>query len=166
MEELIERIKNIHTDCHILINQSAGRILPVAGNLGVFCQSEEEYDHFLALSKGITFPSNNPNQKYFELKESITIQAKEDIPEASYTHLYIRKPDPTPYGNFLGDIDFVMESDEYKNLKKLVGNGKINGAEIYDRPGWDTIQITNPDINSVAYVSTKDFAKRVRVKFD
>jgi len=166
MKEFIERIKNIHTDCHMLINQSVGRFLPVAGNLGVFCQSEEEYDHFLVLSEEITFPSSNPNQKYFELKEPIGIQAKDDIPGAAYTHLYIRKPDPSPYGRYFGDIDFVMVSDEYKGFKELVNKDEIIGTEMYDRPGWDTIQITNPDINSVAYVSTKDFAEKVRVKFD
>ena len=41
----------------------------------------------------------------------------------------------------------------------------IKGAEMYDRPGWDTIQISDPNINAVAYVSTKEFAEKVRVRF-
>jgi hypothetical protein len=83
-----------------------------------------------------------------------------------YTHLYIRKPDPTPYGQYNGDVDFVLSGDEYVELKKLLLDGEeIKVAQIYDRVGWDTIQLIWPGINSVGYISTKEFAEKVRVRF-
>jgi hypothetical protein len=126
----------------------------------------EEYKEFEEVRKRITRASDNPKQKYFELKDPIVIEASPDTPEDRYTHLYIRKPDSTPFGKYLGDIDFVMEPEEYKDLKDFVRGGKVEGAKLYDRPGWDTVQITDPNIDSVAFVSTNEFAEKVRVRFD
>ena len=157
---LLKIINQIHTDCHKLCFQALGEHLPVAGNIGVFCHSKNEYELFTKIRGELTYPSDNPNQKYFLLKEPIVIGS------ATYTHLYIRKPDPTPYGKYLGDVDFIMEEQEYSEFKNSVQNGLIKGAEIYDRPSWETVQITDQNINSVAYISTKEFSEKVRVKFD
>ncbi len=60
-----------------------------------------------------------------------------------------------------------MENKEYEDYKTRVLAGEvIAGVEIYDRPGWDTIQLTDPKIHSVAYISTRDFSEKVRAKFD
>ncbi len=160
----MEEINKIHFDCHELCKMALGKYLPVAGNIGIFTHTQEEYDRLSEQKDEITFASDNPAQKYFLLKKPIVIPAEGDYPQAVYTHLYIRKPDPSSYGQYLGDIDFIIDHHEYKNLKQSVTD--IKGAEIYDRPGWDTIQLTNPKINSVAYVSTIEFAEKVRVKFD
>lgn len=164
MNELLNRIKDIHENCYTLIINSMGQNLEVAGNIGVFCQNDKEFVQLKKLQKILTKESDNQNQKYFELLKPITIKSDKGLPEAIYTHLYIRKPDPTPYGKYKGDIDFIMATKDYELAKQNVKS--INGAELYDRPGWDTIQITSPEVSSVAYISTKEFSKKVRVKFD
>lgn len=165
MQKLHQRIREIHFGCHRLVKMALEKYLPVVGNVGVFCQTDEEYEGFLKLSQQLTKLSDNPKQKYFELEEPMVILAERDVPEAEYTHLYIRKPDPTPFGQYLGDIDFVMERDEYIDFKRSVKAGKVKGAEIYDRPGWDAVMITNPNINSAAFVMTKPSTEKVRVMF-
>lgn len=166
MKNLLQRIKTIHNDCHKLIKQTTNYYLPVAGNIGIFCQSENEFKTFLKLKKEIIFPSDNPDQKYFQLKEPIVIPCENNIPKAKYTHLYIRKPDPSPFGQYLGDIDFTMKPNNYKKFKKKVAKRKIKGADLYDRPKWDMIQVTDPNIPSIAFITTKDFAEKIRVKIN
>ena len=163
--QLIETIKHIHFACHKLCKQSLGEYLVSSGNMGVFSQSKDEYKNFTRIREELTEPASNPDQKYYRLYEPIVISAEGNTPVSIYTHLYIRKPDSTPYGKYLGDVDFVLDEAEYLELKNSVINAKIKDAEMYDRPGWDTIQITDPAINAVAYVSTKEFAEKVRVKF-
>ncbi len=165
-ERLTQRIERTHKDCHKLLKQALGYYLPVAGNIGIFCQSEEEYNNFIVFKDQNTYPSDNPNQKYFQLLEPVTISISDQLPKATYTYLYIRKPDPSPYGKYLGDVDFVMESSDYESLVERVENGEVEYASLYDRPGWDTIQIIDPNVRSVAYISTKEFSEKVRVKFD
>ena len=164
-QELLNRIKHINFVCQKLCKITLGRYLKVSGNIGVFSQSVEEYKIFTKVRDEITEPSTNPNQKYYHLYNPIIIPAEIDIPETTYTHIYIRKLDSTPYGRYLGDVDFVLDSGEYIELKNKVLSGTVKGAEIYDRPGWDTIQLTTPNFDCVAYVSTKEFAEKVRVKF-
>lgn len=162
--KLTKVIERIHLDCHKLCQQALNKYLPVAGNVGIFCHSDSEQDALNKISKDLTYPSGNPDQKYFQLKGPIAIRSGR-TPLAVYTHLYIRRPDPSEYGRYLGDIDFVTDTIEYQKLKQLTEADLIQGAEVYDRLGWDTIQITDPNIRSVAYVSTKEFAKKVRIKF-
>lgn len=160
-------IKDIHTDCFKLCKQVLGKYLPVAGNIGIFAQSDDEYQQLIIIKDNLTISSDNPDQKYFQLKEPLVIKAEGDLPEAAYAHLYIRKPDLTPYGRYKGDVDFVLGTTDYEKLKnQVLSNNNFPGAEIYDRPRWDTIQLTDPNINSVAYVGTKEFAEKVRVRFD
>lgn len=103
---MLEAIKYIHFACYKLCQRSFGEYLPNAGNVGVFCHYhyDDEYARLVKIRKQITKPSDDPNQKYFELYEPIVIPAYDDMSETSYTHLYIRKPDI--YRAQVGDIDF------------------------------------------------------------
>jgi hypothetical protein len=165
-EQLLIRIEQVHFLCHGLCKKALGEYLSVSGNIGIFCQSDKEYEQFTKVREELTEASNNPNQKYFKLTKPIKVQSEKGVPEATYTHLYIRKYDLSPYGKNLGDVDFVLGVGEYERHKFQVEKGEINGAEMYDRPGWDTVQIVDPNVNAVAYVSTQEFAEKVRVKFD
>lgn len=163
-EELLARITDVHLQCYRLCKKIFGRYFINAGNIGIFCHSDEEYGFATKLREVMTISSNNPDQKYYELFVTITVLAHEDIPETTYRYLYIRKPDPTPYGKYLGDIDFFLESKEYEQLKAEVALKKYKGAQIYNRPGWDMIQLSLPTIHSVAYISTKEMTEAVHVK--
>lgn len=162
--ELNELIREIHIGCFKLCHEAIGRYLPIAGNIGIFCQSEEDLENYTKAKEELTYPSENPDQKYFTLKTPIFIPETDGIPSATYTYLYIRKPNiDSPE---LGDVDFVLPKNEYEELKAKVINGEnIEGASIYDRPGWDTIEIRNPDIRALAYISTQEMAEKVRVRF-
>ena len=165
--EILDFIKPIHIDCHKLCILVLNKYLPVAGNLGIFTHSEDEYKRLIELSKRLTKPTNNPNQKYFELFQPITVGEEGNTPEATYTNLYIRKPDYTDYGKYQGDVDFILSTEDYEKLKLSVLKGDCaNGATLYDRPGWDTVQLVSKEIASVAYVCTKEFSEKVRIKFN
>ena len=159
--QLIEAVKHVHFSCHDLCKQAFGKYLTNAGNMGIFCHYDDEYVFLTKLRKELTEESDNFNQKYFRLHEPIVIPARDDIPETTYTFLYIRKPDP--YRAQVGDIDFFLETGEYLKLKESIQNGaKIKGARIFDRPELDMIELTNPDIDAAAYVSTHKMTERVR----
>jgi glyoxylase I family protein len=161
--ELLEAIKYVHRACNKLCKQSFGEYLPNAGNLGIFCHYDDEYDRLIALCKEMTEASDNVNQKYFRLHEPITIPAQDGIPEATYTHLYIRKPDP--YRHHVGDVDFYLEPNEYKELKQAMQNGKvIKGARIFPRQDLDMIELYDPDVDACAYISTEKMAATAHVK--
>ncbi len=160
--DLIKRIHHIHAGCFNLVRESIGTYLPVAGNIGIFCQSEAEYEAFGQLAKALTEPSNNPKQKYFRLKEGIVINA-EGGQEYRYTYLYVRQPDKdSPQA---GDIDFVLDDSEFQLLKERVSNGEVSNATVYERPGWDMVELSRNDIDALAYICTSEMAQKVRVKF-
>lgn len=161
---LFEAIKHIHLEAHKLSKQSFGYYLPNnAGNIGVFCHYDDEYENLIKIRKELTEPSDNPNQKYFTLLQPIVIPAQGDAPETTYTHLYIRKPDP--YRHHVGDIDFYLEPDKYKELKNaLLADNKMKGARVFDRPDLDMIELYDPDVDVLAYVSTERMSEAVRVK--
>lgn len=166
-EELLTTINRIHVDCYQLCKNAFSKYFNNSGNMDVFCHSDEEYGLFTKIREELTEPSDNPKQKYYRLLEPIVIPAKNDVPKIGYTYLYIRKPDPTPYGLYRGDVDFFTNENEYRALKQSLLDGTvIQGAKMYDRPGWDFIQLSNPAIGSVAYVSTKENVEWVRVKHD
>ena len=143
-----------------------GKYLPIAGNVGVFCHFDKEFELLTKIREELTQPSDNPNQKYYLLREPIIIPAEGDIPKATYTYLYIRKSNSSPAGRYVGDIDFVLGDNEYTSLKASLTSGKvINGAHIYDRPGWDMIELADPNISSVAYIGTGAMTKKLRVRF-
>lgn len=161
---LLEIVRQIHLGCFRLCKEILGRYISVAGNVGVFCQSQEDFEKFTRVRQQLTEPSDNPKQKYFRLKEPIVISSVGDMPATTYTYLYVRQPEAdSPQA---GDVDFVLDPDEYGKLKqKILSGSKIKGASIFDRPGWDMIELRNPEVNALAYISTGDMAERVRVRF-
>lgn len=162
-EQLIEAIKHTHFSCFELCKNAFGSYLPVAGNMGIFCHYENEYKILTKIREELTEQSNNFNQKYFFLHEPIVIPAKGDIPETVYTHLYIRKPDQ--YRAQVGDVDFVLDDEKYIELKKKLESGvEMHGARVFDRPDLDMIEISDPDIDALAYLSTEAMTVKVRIK--
>jgi len=160
---LYEAIKHTHFSCYELCKQSFGRYYPNAGNIGIFCHYDEEYDQLIKIRKEITEPSDDPDRKYFKLYEPIVIPAKGDVPETTYTYLYIRRPDP--YRAQVGDVDFYMESEKYKEFKQsLIDGKKIKGARIFPRADLDMIELFDPDIDACGYVSTDTMTQKVRIK--
>jgi hypothetical protein len=129
----------------------------------VFCHYQNEYENLTKIREKLTEPSDNLNQKYFRLHEPIVIPAKDDVPETTYTHLYIRKPDP--YRHHVGDIDFCLEPGEYLELKKsLLSGAEVKGARVFNRPDLDMIELYDPDVDALGYVSTERMVEIVRVK--
>ena len=162
-KELLEAIEFLHSACFQLCKQSVGTHLPIAGNVGIFCHYEDEYNNLIKMREKLTEPSENPNQKYFRLRESIVIPPKDDVPETSYTHLYIRKSDP--YRAHVGDIDFILEPNKYASLKQeLLKGKKIKGARIFPRPELDMIELYDPDIDALSYIATSQVTVEVRAK--
>ncbi len=162
-DELIDAIRHTHFACYQLCKNSFGTYLPNAGNIGIFCHYDQEYDQLIKIRKELTEESNNFNQKYFQLHKPIIIPAKDDVPETIYTHLYIRKPDP--YRHQVGDVDFYLMPAKYLELKKLLLAGKqIPGARVFDRADLDMVELYDPDVDALAYVSTNQMTEMVRVK--
>jgi len=162
-EELLEAIKHIHLECYKLCKQSFGEYLPNAGNIGVFCHYDEEYEFLTQLRIELTESSDNVDQKYFRLHEPIIIPAEDDIPETTYSYLYVRRPDP--YRSHVGDVDFYLEPEKYAELKQSLLNGnKIKGARVFERPDLDMIELYGPDSDALGYVSTEKMTEGVRVK--
>ena len=159
----MEAVRYIHSVCYELCKNSFGRYFPNAGNMGVFCHYDDEYKFLTELRKKLTEESNNVNQKYFRLHNSIVVPAHEDIPETTYTFLYIRKPDP--YRFHAGDVDFVLEEEKYQELKKSLQSGNIiKGARIFERPDLDMVELYDPDVDALGYVSPREMTEKVRVE--
>lgn len=160
---LLEAIKYVHFACFELCKQSFDKYLPVAGNMGVFCHYDDEYKFLIELRKKLTEESDNVNQKYFRLHKPIIVPARGDVPETTYTFLYIRKPDP--YRFHVGDVDFVLDEDKYQELKKSLQAGKvIKGARIFERPDLDMVELYDPDIDALGFVSPREMTEKVRAK--
>lgn len=107
-EALLAAITHIHLEAHKLCKQSFGTYLSNAGNVGVFCHYTDEFVFLKKLRDELTELSDNSDQKYFKLHEPLVIPQQGDIPETTYTYLYIRKPDP--YRHHVGDIDFFLDT--------------------------------------------------------
>ena len=85
------------------------------------------------------------------------------MPETTYTHLYVRKPDI--YRAQVGDIDFYLEQSAYDKLKQSLVDGlKIKGARVFPRNDLDMIELYDPDIDALGYVSTNVMSEKVRIK--
>lgn len=148
--ELLHAVSYTHFACHTICKEVIGHYLPVAGNIGIFCHFDEEYVFLTNMRKEMTVEADNWNQKYYRLHEPIVIPAKDDVPESTYTYLYIRKPDPEHTD--VGDVDFYLEQPEYSELKSSLAAGKkIKGASIFDRPDLDLVRLSNPSVDAVAF---------------
>lgn len=162
-KELLGAIKYVHFECHKLCKNSFGNYLSNSGNIGIFCHYDTEYETLIKIRKKLAESSSNPDQKYFRLYKPVIISAKGDIPETTYTFLYIRKPDP--YRHHVGDLDFYLEPEKYHNIKKsLLAGKKMRGARVFERPDLDMIELYNPDVDALAYVSTKKMTQKVKIK--
>lgn len=152
-EKLFEAIRYIHFEAYRLLKQNLGYLLPVSGNIGVFCHYEEEFERLIKIRNELTDLSDNWNLKYYRLHKPIVIPADHDIPKTTYTYLYIRKPDPAhPH---VGDVDFYLEPDKYKELKQSLLFGKaIKGVKIFERPDLDLIRLYDPNSDVSAFVGS------------
>lgn len=131
--------------------------------MGIFCHYEDEYELLTKIREELTHPSDNPNQKYFRLREPVTIPPRDGVPETIYTHLYIRRPNIN--STQVGDVDFVLDDEKYIELKKsLQGGAQIKGAKIFDRPDLDMVELSDPEVDALAYISTKVMTEKVRIK--
>ncbi len=162
-EKLLKSIKHVHFEAHKLCKQSFEKYLENAGNMGVFCHYDGEFIAIKQICKELTEASDNPEQKYFRLYNPIVIPKQGDVPETKYTHLYIRRPDP--YRHHVGDVDFYLNPSEYQKLKQsLVSGAKIKGARVFERSDLDMVELYDPDVDVLAYVSTVKMTEKVRVK--
>ena len=162
-EKLFEAIKHVHFECYKLCKQTFGHYLQNAGNIGIFCHYDDEFNFLTKLRKEMTEASDNWNQKYFRLLKPIVIPAKGDVPETIYTYLYIRRPDP--YRHQVGDVDFYLEPEDYKKLTESLFTGKkIKGVRIFERPVEDMVELYDPDVDALGYVRTEKMTKLVRVE--
>src|SRR3989344_396551 len=156
-KELLKAITYVHFSCFKLGKQILGKYLPNAGNIGIFCHYEDEFKYLTKVREELTILSDSIyNNKYYRLLEPIVIPAKGDIPETTYTYLYIRRPE-TAHPN-VGDVDFYLEPQVYKKLKdSLLKGKKIKGATIFDRPDLDLIKLFNTKIDVSSFVGANKF---------
>jgi len=160
---LIDQVTHIYYACAQLIYDSIDYIPETAGNVAIFCQTDEEYDGFQKLANHLVRPSDNPAQKYFQLIEPISIKGKGEIPPTVLSWLYIRKPSKdTPEA---GDIDFVLTQEEYNELKEQTGNGNIQNCSIYARASWDMLEFRHPNYDCIPYITILPMAEKVRLRF-
>jgi hypothetical protein len=160
--ELLRVITHIHESCHRLSMSTFGKFLPVAGNVGVFCHYDDEYVALTRLRNELCQPTTDTDLKYFTLLTPIVVPKSGDIPAATYTHLYIRKPDPYRYQT--GDVDFVLPQDKYHALKHEIEIGHaLPGSRVFERSELDMIELYNPAIDALAYVSPDSINEKIGI---
>lgn len=162
--QLEKAIRYTHEACNKLCHMALDAYLPAAGNIGIFCHYDDEYEKLTALRQRMTDSTVHFNDKYFKLREPIIIPAKGKIPAATYEYLYIRQPDP--YRSQVGDVDFVMRPDKYAELRKLLRSGTaINAARLYNGSSdLDMVELYDPDIDALGYLTTTTMADKIRKK--
>jgi len=162
-DELFKALEYIHHSAHKICKQNLGKYLPVAGNIGFFCHFEDEFEFLTQVREVLTDINSHWNHKYFKLNTPIFFKAKNGIPKAIYTYLYIRKPDDnTPN---VGDVDFYIETNKFKTFKQLVSTGKFKtGVKILDRPDLDLVRLYNPNIDVSAFIGSYDLEQVAKHK--
>ncbi len=151
--ELQNAITHIHIVCHALCKQSFGKYLPVAGNIAIFCHYDDEFSFLSKLQESLTDHTKAIFNKYYQLHSPIVIPPQGNIPETTYTHLYIRKPDP--YRSHVGDMDFLLDQASYIKQKHiLLGGIGIRGARVFPRTDVDMIELFDADADALGYVRT------------
>ena len=150
-EELVSALTHIHWECMKLCFSSFWEYFPVAGNIGIFCHFEEEYNFLKGIQREICDMKTSVFWKYYTLKNPILIPEYNGIPEWRYTHLYIRKPDP--YRAQVGDTDFLIQTLEYQKYKKSLQEWNlIPWARIFPRADLDMIELFHPESDVLWYV--------------
>jgi hypothetical protein len=62
-------------------------------------------------------------------------------------------------------VDFYLEPEKYAGLRQsLLAGKKIKGARVFERPDLDMIELFDPNIDALAYVSTARMSEAVRIK--
>lgn len=92
----------------------------------------------------MTHPSPNYKNKYYPLIQPIVIPRRGDIPETTYSYLYIHQVDS--YLSEVGDVDFVLQVAEYNELKNqlLVDEFRLGGLRIFERAEENMIEMWRP----------------------
>lgn len=153
-EELMKAIEYTHFACLELCKKAFGRHLPISGNIGIFTHFEDEFALLTKIREELTDLNDNWNQKYYRLYNPITFSAKNDVPETTYTHLYIRRPDVEKPQ--VGDADLVLEKTTFDEFKEQSLRGKqVNGVELFYRPDLDMIRLSSPEVDILPYITTK-----------
>lgn len=161
-EELMEAIKYTHLKCFELCKKIYSKYLPIAGNLGIFCHYDDEFEFLTKLREQLTDKSDNWNQKYYRLYEPIRIPSQGGVRETVYTHLYIRRPDRHTE---VGDVDFVLNSKEYLELRDKISKGmKIKGMEILDRSNLDLIKLFDPAFDVSSFIGQKNMVENIKAQ--
>jgi len=151
-EQLLETIQHIHFTCFELCKKALGKHLPVAGNVGVFCHHQDEFEFLTKIRENLTDEKDNWNKKYYRLHAPIIIPKNGEAPEATYTHLYIRKPDNER--SEAGDIDFVLKGEEFKKVINLAVSGqKINEVEISYRSDLNMVWLSSSGSDALPFIT-------------
>ena len=143
------------------MQKSFGTHLSVKGNIVILTHYPEEYEYLCSVRDKICEEASVEGQKYYPLKEPITIAGTTTTPEATYTHLYIRKPDP--YRSQVGDLDFNISEKEYRGAKIKAGSGNLQHARIFPEDRLDMIELHHPDSDVLAYVSSTSVDDVVKI---
>ena len=159
-EELLAAIQYLHIECAKLCKQAFGRYLPVAGNIGVFSHFDDEFRFLTGVRQELTDVKGNWNAKYYRLHEPIMIEANGGIPQATYTYLYTRRPDADKPE--VGDIDFVIATEEFSTLKAAASqaDSEINGVQVSYRPDLNMVCLSHPDSDVLPYITDTYLSQR------
>lgn len=153
-EVMLAALEYIHVQSFRLCKENIGRILPVAGNIGIFCHYPDEFEYLTNLRKELT-ENRNWNNKYFKLRAPISMKAQGYIPQTTYTYLYIRRPEVEH--THVGDADFYLPPAEYEALKQEVKNGVYGGGvSMFERPDLDLVRLSDPAIDVSAFIGSYD----------
>ena len=66
-KELFEAIIYLHFESFRLLKQNLGYILPVSGNVGIFCHYEDEFERLIEIRKGSATGDQTQNMSRGEL---------------------------------------------------------------------------------------------------
>lgn len=162
-EELMKAVEYTHFACFELCKRVFDKYLPVSGNIGIFSHFDDEFAFLTKVREELTDKNDNWNQKYFRLYEPIKFAAKGDVPETTYTYLYVRRPDVEKPQ--VGDADLVLEKDAFLGLKDQSLSGKhVNGVELFYRPDLNMIRLSSPEVDILPYITTKYMYENVKGK--
>ncbi|MEI6728370.1 MAG: hypothetical protein WCK98_01885 [bacterium] len=163
-KNLHERIEIVHKGAYNVCHEIFGEVFKNSGNIGIFCQTENEYKTFEQLATQLTKKSTDLNQKYFELLEPIKLDFTNET--ISYTHLYIRKPEANNYGKNLGDIDFRLDKIKFESIYEKVLNKTLDPrVGIYIYKNLTMLEVKDLSTPALAYLAVPGTAEKMRFRF-